>query len=690
MSDFTVEKLRIQHEVENITHEIGNLWGAMFPREICQDNYNALLEHTKEFFNDLLVETSEKKEAIEAEIDSFYDEADNLKRLLQVDIHLQLPNSDATLYETRNFLDDSLKGLRERLQKRKDQIVELLLQQESLCEELGELPKPLTDDPLPSEDELQDFSLHLNSLQGLKVNRKHEISQIRKEIKNFLQALELTSLTKDQEILLNTREIPLTLKIIESLKEIHSEFMNQCEDMRSSIDKMREKLYSLWNRLEVEQEVRNKFAKYYDYTQTTYIRLYEELDRCEALKRQNIRRFVDQLREEIVIMWDKTLKSDKERSRFTNFTNDCYTDDLLALHEMELEDLKKHYSSNENIYTLLAERSVMWERMEALEKKASEPGRYNNRGGQLLKEEKERKSISSKLPKIEEAIKKLVQKYEDEHHRKFTIYGLGVNEMLESEWEQKKAEKEKVQSARKLGGVTPNGKTIVPRTPMSARNASTLKKTASTTNLSTAVPRSTGAKRKLTTSNENITVAKKSLMSSYTPQRSTIAPPSKLKPKSAMKTPFKSPKQQLRPRVLATTINNRSSRKSGNYKKRKSAGKSTPVRKFTPSKIKVPKIVFTTSDTEDAETDSYDTFQEYIQKEPASRSSIMPSNSKKKGGKGKTLNSTQIRELKEINLPDPRSNIGRSPGLSRTAMTSASPLPSSSRKLTTKNLPILI
>lgn len=48
------------------------------------------------------------------------------------------------------------------------------------------------------------------------------------------------------------------------------------------------------------------------------------------------------------------------------------------------------------------------------------------------------------------------------------------------------------------------------------------------------------------------------------------------------------------------------------------------------------------------------------------------------------MNSTQLRDL-----PDPRIDIrgGKSPGLSRTAL---SPLPASSRKLTTKNLPILI
>lgn len=46
--------------------------------------------------------------------------------------------------------------------------------------------------------------------------------------------------------------------------------------------------------------------------------------------------------------------------------------------------------------------------MIAFEAKESEPGRYNNRGGQLLKEEKERKMISTKLPKIEDQLRQLV------------------------------------------------------------------------------------------------------------------------------------------------------------------------------------------------------------------------------------------------------------------------------------------
>uniref|UniRef100_T1GEK6 Uncharacterized protein n=1 Tax=Megaselia scalaris TaxID=36166 RepID=T1GEK6_MEGSC len=139
-------------------------------------------------------------------------------------------------------------------------------------------------------------------------------------------------------------------------------------------------------------------------------------------------------------------------------------------------------------------------------------------------------------------------------------------------------------------------------------------------------------------------------MSSFTPKISSAASSlfktggtkSSLKPSSsAVRTPFKSPK--TRPRVLATTINNRSSRQSGNFKKRKSVGKAAHKKKTTtPSKI--PKVIFTT-ESEEADTDSYDTFQEHIQKEPASRSSVLPNSSIiKKIGKGNISIALKLRK----------------------------------------------
>lgn len=72
----------------------------------------------------------------------------------------------------------------------------------------------------------------------------------------------------------------------------------------------------------------------------------QELHRCEGEKRRHIKVFVDRIRQEILKMWNQLLMSDDERERFGAFTSECYNEDLLQLHEMELESLKDTYEEN--------------------------------------------------------------------------------------------------------------------------------------------------------------------------------------------------------------------------------------------------------------------------------------------------------------------------------------------------------
>ncbi|XP_033255180.1 protein regulator of cytokinesis 1-like [Drosophila miranda] len=128
-------------------------------------------------------------------------------------------------------------------------------------------------------------------------------------------------------------------------------------------------------------------------TQRTYDILHSELQRCQALRSQNLKTFIEQLRVEISKWWDLTLKSQQERKRFSNYYYKYYNEDLLELHELELDDLKSFYTCNKEIFDLYESRAELWSRMQALEAKANEPNRFNNRGGQFLKEEKERKVL---------------------------------------------------------------------------------------------------------------------------------------------------------------------------------------------------------------------------------------------------------------------------------------------------------
>ncbi|KAM7347061.1 protein regulator of cytokinesis 1-like [Cochliomyia hominivorax] len=720
MSQYNDEKQAMQLLTQKYVDKLTGIWEQIFHPDTCRENLRKLVDHATYFYGELVEESLSRKTFIENEINDLKKEAENLKRLLKTKVNLPSYESNSVpLLIIQSELDKSLEDLREQLRLRKEQICELLLEQEALCEELGETPRALLADPLPTAEEIQDFRKHLESLKDERVERMNKVSTMRREIKNFLQTLDLKVNTEHEDRLLNHRQIKMNKETFEELKRMHDLYGGQVKELRDTIESMRNKLDTLWDRLVVSPNTRNKFNRYNDYNQHTYDVFYNELQRCETLKSQNIKLFVQQIRDEIKKWWDKTLKSEIQKSRFSNFTSTCYTDDLLVLHEMELEDLKLYYETNKQIFELYADRNILWDRMNALEAKASEPGRYNNRGGQLLKEEKERKTIATKLPKIEQQICELVREYEEREHAPFLVYGENIIDVMAAQWDQKRREKELLQSARKNGGKsntnTATKTNSIMRTPMSVKNAnsvSSLRKTPSTTSLASSSAAVSAQKRKLNPTERQTPMAKRSLMQALNSpsvflkpstsktniQHSTTSSTLNTNKHNKSATNFKSPLKKNK--LIATTIRRRSARHSGNLKKRRSINK-------TPSAVKtIPKIVVDNCQSDGYSTDynaddTYESFQKCI--EPASRSSIIQnvthsSNSSRTKRMQRIVDDENTRLAK---LPRPRvtnrtpskqhssfSNLTRTP--THNNHHSPASCTTTGRKLTTKNLPIII
>lgn len=254
------------------------------------------------------------------------------------------------LFTMQNVMDENLQGLRNQLNVRRNQIYNLLFEQEKLCDELGEEARELQDDPLPTATELNDFRNYLDELIVEKKLRMKTIATVRRDIVQLNHDLELSITSDTDDQLISDPNIMPTVQNVNRLLELRETLQKQLEDTKESIEGMKQKLEGLWTILETSPSIKKKFSRYDGYSQSVYDKLYNELQRCEAERRQNVKRFVDKAREEMQDWWDKTLRSDIERNRFCNFTSDCYTEDLLTLHEMELDDLKKFYFNNEYVF----------------------------------------------------------------------------------------------------------------------------------------------------------------------------------------------------------------------------------------------------------------------------------------------------------------------------------------------------
>ncbi|XP_033255022.1 protein regulator of cytokinesis 1-like [Drosophila miranda] len=485
-----VDPTSIKGEILEMTGEhveqLNSMWSLMFEPKTCEDFLHKLKAHADNFYTDLLTESREKQAAILDDIAALRAEASDLTRLLYETVDIGQRPDDVPLIIWQLKLDKSIEHLREELSKRRAEIGELLLQQEQLCEELGALPFPLLADPLPLPDEMDGFRDHLDNLRSQRAVRQTELDQLRKAIKHDMKMLELMPQTDAEDRLLNDLSQNLTPETLERLRQMRNSYAEQIQELRSKIHDMREKIYVLWDRLqETDESAMRRVRECTENTQRTYDILHSELQRRQALRSQNLKTFIEQLRVEISKWWDLTLKSQQERKRFSNYYNKYYNEDLLELHELELDDLKSFYTCNKEIFDLYESRAELWSRMQALEAKANEPNRFNNRGSQFLKEEKEEKAITSKLPKIEQQITELVHAYEVQSHGPFLVYGENILELMAGEWENYRQAKQssarkkappttRTGSSSKLMMPPPTAGSTAPRTPRTLKNMSSM------------------------------------------------------------------------------------------------------------------------------------------------------------------------------------------------------------------------
>uniref|UniRef100_A0A1B0FHD6 Protein regulator of cytokinesis 1 n=1 Tax=Glossina morsitans morsitans TaxID=37546 RepID=A0A1B0FHD6_GLOMM len=480
------------------------IWVTMFDEESCERNTKKLIRHTNDFYEELLEQSLSRRSSIQNDIGSLEEEIKDISSLLETEI--QLPHyrygDETPLTTIYCELDRNVANLREKLNEKREEVFKLLAEERVLCDELDVSPHLLIFDPLPTSSEIDAFRKHLENLYNQREELLKKLPIMRRDIQSFLDILNLKFLSDDENHLLHSCHIKLSKETFEGLHRMYDLYGGQVKELKNQIDDMRGKLETVWNRLNTSPTRRSKFRAYSEYNQHTYDVFYDELQRCELAKRNNIKMYVQQVRDEINEWWDKTLKSDEQRSRFLNFQSKCYTDDLLQLHELELKDLKSFYENNRQLFELFADRNILWCRMQALEARVSEPGRLNNRGGQLLKEEKERKTIATKLPKVEQQIRDL--------------------------WEKKRLEKEKLSSARKNADKTSsfrgNNNSIVKRATATSKYAgstfslkeislkSCLQKTSSNVDLSSTARSLAGEKHKLKRTEK---IGKENLLSAH-------------------------------------------------------------------------------------------------------------------------------------------------------------------------------
>ncbi|XP_037094199.1 protein regulator of cytokinesis 1-like [Pollicipes pollicipes] len=382
---------------------------------------------------------------------------ENGRRLLllasQLGQAVEEPDENLSLLE----LDRVLLARLQQLQARRDEVVatmKLLREEEAaLCTQLEMPPLSLTAE-IPQEADFREVREHVRMLEGERQRRAGALQALRQRMYPLLEALERSAEgeLESQAVWAADGEFPLSEANLASLEAWLQRLEAEEAANKTEAETLRARLGRLWARLEVPEERRTSvLASCTGHKPSTLRVLRDEVARHEELKRQNVEKFVRALRTEIAELWERCYYSESQRAAFTAFTAKTFTETLLEQHEEELERVRRYYDTNRVLIKDVDEHQKLWKKMLELEERANDPARYSNRGGQLLLEEKERKKIARRLPKVESDLQQLIQRWECQHNTTFLVHGHDFAAYIEQQKldHQERKEQERVERASK-------------------------------------------------------------------------------------------------------------------------------------------------------------------------------------------------------------------------------------------------
>ncbi|XP_039606313.1 protein regulator of cytokinesis 1 isoform X1 [Polypterus senegalus] len=440
-----------------------DIWDSIGIQEAMRvERMEAVKKHIELLLKDMITEEENLKSRIEKNIITYRKELDTLYHELSIDPY-QI-DKGLTVLQLEKDLRIRMESLMKEKNDRLKELKSLQEEDKSLCIDLCATPYYIPTGSVPTRQQLLELQAHIKNLSIERECRVKIFSDLRQQIHQLMKeighdpetTLEKDAVCDDAEAFLLTKENISALQLIVCQLEVKK------DDLLSTKDNLKSKVYNLWSRLEFTEEEIKHFEASLKSSLSEEINEWQlELDRLEELKRANMEEVIEKIRKELLEFWDKCTYSTEQRESFAAFYDSNFTEELLVKHEDELSRLKSYYEKCKSVFEAVERWEQNWRLFQDFERKASDPSRFSNRGGSLLKESKERTKVQKLLPKLEEEIKSFIDTWEAEQGTVFLVRGQRFMDYVAKLWEDYKLQKEKEKNER----MVKKGDTPVLKTP---------------------------------------------------------------------------------------------------------------------------------------------------------------------------------------------------------------------------------
>ncbi|XP_054707689.1 protein regulator of cytokinesis 1-like [Uloborus diversus] len=432
--------LKLKRTMNNL-YSIWDLIGMKEEKKAirCKTAWQHVLELSQDIFN----EDNTTYNSLLLRVKVFSEEISQLSKQLSVPCGEEV---EGTLLVKEEILRKKVNDLKEMKDVRMKKFQELRNVELKYCRILDWSALEITSKTgVPSERDILELEEYVSVLQKERNLRFQRLCTAKRELTTILEITEIQpELPLEKKILSSSEDtITLTNETFEVLDEVLKKVRSRKADLENQRKMLLKKLNDLWERLQIPENERKLFlSKHQDYKVSTLKSIEDEIQNCEELKRQNLKKYICNLREELSSLWKDCFASDEEKENFHLFKSEEFTEENLKAHEIEVEKWRKFYEKIENIRKKIEKRNQLWDLLTVFENKANDPNRFKNRRGNLLKEEKDRKKLGEDLPALENEIFIDIENFEAENGISFLYHGENYRETVLKQWEERRMQKE--------------------------------------------------------------------------------------------------------------------------------------------------------------------------------------------------------------------------------------------------------
>uniref|UniRef100_A0A6Q2XH82 Protein regulator of cytokinesis 1b n=1 Tax=Esox lucius TaxID=8010 RepID=A0A6Q2XH82_ESOLU len=429
-------------QLKDIWEEIG------IPEDQRLQRTNVVKNHIKGLLDMMIAEEESLRTRLLKSIEACRKQLDTL--CLELQLHPFEEERGITMLQQEKDIRTHVEVLVKERSQRMQQLKALTERDQDLCDILCSEAYSLNPSTVPSLEQLDDFRQHI----ARQTERRHaEFVSIKRQIVLCMEDLDqLPETSFEKDIVCEDEDaFCLSNDNISSLKLLLAQLEGRKAENEAVCEAHREQIQELWDRLQVPLEERELLSEHMVASKKQNLDALEaERRRLVELKLLNIRNVIEAIRAEIAVFWEKCFFSRDQRQAFAPYFSEDFTEELLEQHDAEILRLKQHFQDHQELFEGVHRWEESWRLFIELEKKATDPTRFTNRGGNLLKEEKQRAELHKSLPKLEKKLKAQIDVWEQEQAREFLVNGQKFLQFVEEQWELHRIEKENEKLERQL------------------------------------------------------------------------------------------------------------------------------------------------------------------------------------------------------------------------------------------------